>query len=349
MTSPEAEAAASAVASAETATDPEVPVVDVPSDGISEAKEGVDLTVPEGEAVAAAAPAVAVSDPEVPVVEIPPNENISSETLADKSIGEVAKDDMVMEDAPQEVAAAADGVTVETTTVTTTEVIEVVTTPVVAAEEVTMEVTTETSLGKREREETETENGDDDSKRLKADDNGKEEKDPVAPVKLGPKLFHSGIEMFTYFYDLLHGWVANVDINKYEHMVLSDLITKGHRDAESKVGSGIKAFQIRFHTGWHSRCYYLVRTDGSVEDFSYRKCVDRLMPLPESLFSPSGDLIVEKLFGSSDQDKWDKKGKGKGGADNGEREGKGYQGHKGRGGGGGWRGGKGGGGRGKRW
>lgn len=207
MTSPEAGAALSAAAS-----DPHAPVVDVASDGMLGAKEGADSTVPKVEAVAAAASAVAVSDPGVPVVDIPPNENITSETLADKTIGEVAKDDMLIEDAPEEAAAAVDGMTVETTTVTTTEVTEVVTTTVVAAEQVTMEVTTETSLGKREREETE--NGDDDSKRLKANDNGKEEKDPVAPVKLGPKLFHSGIEMFTYFYDLLHGWIANVDINK---------------------------------------------------------------------------------------------------------------------------------------
>lgn len=133
------------------------------------------------------------------------------------------------------------------------------------------------------------------------------------PVKLGPKTFHSGVEMFTYFYDLLHAWVSNVDVNKYEFLVLSDLIKKGHRDAETKIGSGIQCFQVRFHPGWHSRCYYLIRTDGTVDDFSYRKCVDKIMPLPENLFSPSGDLLVDQLLGPGGEDasKWSKKHRGK--------------------------------------
>ncbi|KAJ7285465.1 hypothetical protein O6H91_Y331900 [Diphasiastrum complanatum] len=42
----------------------------------------------------------------------------------------------------------------------------------------------------------------------------KQESTDVAPVQLGPKLFHSGAQMFTYFYDLLHGWVFDVDLNK---------------------------------------------------------------------------------------------------------------------------------------
>ncbi|KAL2652361.1 hypothetical protein R1flu_020489 [Riccia fluitans] len=284
------------------------------------------------------AKALIVGDPVVPILDIPPDESLKAESIVDESVGEVKKED---------VDVTKGNVAVETVTKEVTLKIEVkeetVTTLVTNTKDVIMEnpPVDETALGKREREE---ENGVEAAKRSKTEENGKEETASVAPVKLGPKLFHSGIEMFTYFYDLLHGWVSNVDFNKYEHMVLTDLVTKGHRDAESKIGSGIKSFQSRFHSGWHSRCYFLVRTDGSSEDFSYRKCVDRLMPLPENLFTPSGDIIVDKIF-SGDDGKWDKKGKG------GDKGGKGSQGsgHKGRGGGGGgWKGGRGGGGRGNR-
>jgi hypothetical protein len=37
---------------------------------------------------------------------------------------------------------------------------------------------------------------------------------PAAELKLGPKLFLSSIELFSYLYDLLHGWVVNTDLNK---------------------------------------------------------------------------------------------------------------------------------------
>lgn len=36
----------------------------------------------------------------------------------------------------------------------------------------------------------------------------------AAPVKLGPKVFNSSVEMFTYFYDLLHAWNVNENVNK---------------------------------------------------------------------------------------------------------------------------------------
>ena len=74
---------------------------------------------------------------------------------------------------------------------------------------------------------------------------------------------------------------------QYEYLVLLDLLKKGHQDPATKMGSGIKAFQIREHPEFTSRCFYLVRTDGSTDDFSYRKCVDKLMTLPADMQIPS--------------------------------------------------------------
>lgn len=70
---------------------------------------------------------------------------------------------------------------------------------------------------------------------------------------------------------------------QYEHIVLLDLLKKGHLEPDRKIGTGIRAFQIRYHPQFKSRCYFVIREDGSVDDFSFRKCVDHILPLPENM------------------------------------------------------------------
>lgn len=111
------------------------------------------------------------------------------------------------------------------------------------------------------------------------DDKGEEE--PV-PVSLGPKSFRSSVELFDYFYKFLHHWPVNLNVNQYEQMVLVDLLKKGHVEPEKKIGCGIQAFQVRYHPMWKSKCFFLIRADESADDFSFRKCVDHILPLPEN-------------------------------------------------------------------
>lgn len=131
-------------------------------------------------------------------------------------------------------------------------------------------------------------------------------------------------------------------------MVLLELIKQGN---PQKEGVGITSFQVRCHPEWESRCYYLIRSDGSTDDFSYRKCVDKLMPLPESLFKSNGELDLQKLFPGQKAKQHNNQNGGRGGrggrgGDGGGRGGRGYGGR-----GSGGRGGRGGGGRGRggRW
>ncbi|KAF4368026.1 hypothetical protein F8388_002637 [Cannabis sativa] len=109
-----------------------------------------------------------------------------------------------------------------------------------------------------------------------------------SPVQLGPKTFSSSVEMFDYFFKFLHYWPPNLNINEYEHMVLLDLLKKGHAESDKKIGGGVKSFQVRFHPMWKSRCFFLIRNDESTDDFSFRKCVDRILPLPEDLKIKAG-------------------------------------------------------------
>lgn len=154
---------------------------------------------------------------------------------------------------------------------------------------------------KRVRDEADEEGeNNEDVKKLKADDKSVEEErlektadaepkscsepEPKSgPIELGPKSFESSVAMFDYFYKFLHFWTPNVNVNKYEHVTLLELIKKGHLEPDKKIGNGIRAFQVRYHPKFKSRCFFLTREDGSVDDFSFRKCVDHILPLPENM------------------------------------------------------------------
>ncbi|GMJ04949.1 hypothetical protein HRI_004164100 [Hibiscus trionum] len=120
-------------------------------------------------------------------------------------------------------------------------------------------------------------------------ENTKPEPSESGRVRLGPKEFGSSVEMFDYFYNLLHYWPTQFNLNKYEHMVMLELLKKGHEESEKKIGGGIKAFQIRFHPVWKSKCFFAVREDETVEDFSFRKCVDHILPLPDEMKKPDAN------------------------------------------------------------
>ncbi|XP_020228234.1 protein EMBRYO DEFECTIVE 514 [Cajanus cajan] len=143
---------------------------------------------------------------------------------------------------------------------------------------------------KRTREDNvDEENGVSKKQKVEAEEkrsNGEDEeekKKPSGPVKLGFKNFASSVEMFDYFYNLLHTWPPNLNLNKYEHTMLLELLKKGHAEGDDKIGGGIRVFQVRKHPMWKSRCFFLIREDESVDDFSFRKCVDHIVPLPEEM------------------------------------------------------------------
>lgn len=74
-----------------------------------------------------------------------------------------------------------------------------------------------------------------------------------------------------------------LSILQYEYIVLLDLLKKGHLEPDRKIGTGVRAFQIRFHPQYKSRCFFIIREDDSVDDFSFRKCIDHISPLPENM------------------------------------------------------------------
>ncbi|MED6151423.1 hypothetical protein PIB30_082328 [Stylosanthes scabra] len=111
---------------------------------------------------------------------------------------------------------------------------------------------------------------------------------PTGPVKLGYKTFDSSVDIFDYFYNFLHSWPLNLNVNKYEHQMLLELLQKGHKDPAKKIGVGIKSFQVHNHPIWKGRCFAVIRENGSVDYFRFRKCVHRILPLPEDMLPQPG-------------------------------------------------------------
>ncbi|KAL3617964.1 hypothetical protein CASFOL_038285 [Castilleja foliolosa] len=166
--------------------------------------------------------------------------------------------------------------------------------PDVAADPMSVAEESENGASKRVREEDgeQNENGDKKAKvedessvEEQGDGDGEMESDGAT---VGPKTFGSSVEIFDYFFKLLRAWPANLNLNKYEHIMLLDLLKKGHSEAERKIGVGVKAFQVRYHPQFKSRCFFLTRDDESVDDFSFRKCVDHILPLPENMQVKNG-------------------------------------------------------------
>ncbi len=46
----------------------------------------------------------------------------------------------------------------------------------------------------------------------------------------------------------------------------------------TQMGSGVKAIIVRKHQTEDSNCFFLLRMDGSMDDFSVFKCINRLFP-----------------------------------------------------------------------
>ena len=155
---------------------------------------------------------------------------------------------------------------------------------------------------KREREEEEPPAKEEEKKaKVESENGGEEEVDPPSasaavmaevetevaekksptwtPVKLGPKTFDTPEDAIKYISWLLNTVTMHQDLNDYERLVVEGMLRRGHEDAEKKIGeSGIKSIQVKVHQEHDSKCYYVVRNDGSRSDFSYRKCVEGCFP-----------------------------------------------------------------------
>lgn len=84
---------------------------------------------------------------------------------------------------------------------------------------------------------------------------------------------------------MLGGYQPGMIVNAFDSLILCDLVQR-HPNAEQKIGAGIAGFRVIRNPEYpSSKCFALVRTDGSVTDFSYNEC---LRPTPPNQKAKNG-------------------------------------------------------------
>jgi hypothetical protein len=71
--------------------------------------------------------------------------------------------------------------------------------------------------------------------------------------------------------DILHGYELGETLSD-EHAEFMLCALRNHNEADKKIGCGVVRFEVR-SDDWGGRCFWLVRTDGTETDFSYRSCL----------------------------------------------------------------------------
>src|SRR5882757_391971 len=93
--------------------------------------------------------------------------------------------------------------------------------------------------------------------------------------------------------DILYAYPIGARVTGEDSGFLLELL-HNHPNATEKIGCGIEAFEVRQETSI-SRCFYLVRTDGTAENFSYKKCLNS--PTPLAVFkSICRNLVYPQMY-----------------------------------------------------
>ncbi|PIA54622.1 hypothetical protein AQUCO_00900884v1 [Aquilegia coerulea] len=103
---------------------------------------------------------------------------------------------------------------------------------------------------------------------------------PTAHKYMSPKISRTTIEntierMSTILRDILHKRYSIDDSVSEEDKVLLMQVLHFHPKSTEKMGTGIQDIKVGRHPEHpKTRCFLIIRNDGSVEDFSYIKCVE---------------------------------------------------------------------------
>lgn len=98
------------------------------------------------------------------------------------------------------------------------------------------------------------------------------------PVEIGALRFPTKDAAKGYFRDILYRHVIGSRIPDPDATALSWLLER-HPEVDEKIGAGIDYFSVR-DAIYGTRCFDIVRTDGSTTDFSFGSCVHGKAPPP---------------------------------------------------------------------
>ncbi|QDE40374.1 DUF3223 domain-containing protein [Luteibacter pinisoli] len=93
------------------------------------------------------------------------------------------------------------------------------------------------------------------------------------PVQIGDTLFGSKKAAKDHFKAMLGRYDIGDRVSEDDAKQLRELL-KRHGEYGTKKGVGVAHFEV-LGADYGSRCFHVVRIDGSFEDFSYPYCVDQ--------------------------------------------------------------------------
>lgn len=112
----------------------------------------------------------------------------------------------------------------------------------------------------------------------------------VKPITLGHLRFAKQGEALDYFKNLLNRYSPGDTISAADYADVEALLS-GHPRAQEKIGTGIAALLVD-RDPERGQCFHVLRTDGSKENFSYKKCIAG-DPAPFTAFSAACRRVVD--------------------------------------------------------
>src|SRR5687768_8121596 len=94
---------------------------------------------------------------------------------------------------------------------------------------------------------------------------------PAKPVTFGALYFKKKADAAAYLKAMLSKYDVGDKVKVADEEVLRAALAL-HPDADAKVGCGITHFSVR-SADFGSKCFWVNRTDGTTEKFSYRSCI----------------------------------------------------------------------------
>ncbi|KAK9121359.1 hypothetical protein Syun_018976 [Stephania yunnanensis] len=89
----------------------------------------------------------------------------------------------------------------------------------------------------------------------------------------GSDIWHNVVNMSYSLREILHKYSIGEFLNENDKSILTSAL-QFHPEGSDKFGSGLHNIKVATHPKWRkTRCFMLVRTDGTIMDFSYQKCV----------------------------------------------------------------------------
>src|SRR5271155_1241951 len=93
------------------------------------------------------------------------------------------------------------------------------------------------------------------------------------PVELATRSFDKQSDATAFFKAMLSRYLPGERVTEADSLDLVSLMER-HPEWVAKVGRGVSHFEVML-TDQNTKCFRIVRTDGSGTDFSYRRCISQ--------------------------------------------------------------------------